>query len=57
MGPDIDRLPPEVERNPRMDIKVRDRVMTPRIGKPVEVQALWLGPFVDRVVLARISNS
>jgi glycogen debranching enzyme len=25
-----------------MDAKVGDRVMTPRIGKPVEVQALWV---------------
>jgi len=25
-----------------MDAKVEDRVITPRIGKPVEVQALWL---------------
>jgi glycogen debranching enzyme len=25
-----------------MDAKVGDRVVTPRIGKPVEVQALWL---------------
>ena len=25
-----------------MDARVGDRVMTPRIGKPVEVQALWL---------------
>jgi glycogen debranching enzyme len=25
-----------------MDVKIRDWVVTPRIGKPVEVQALWL---------------
>jgi glycogen debranching enzyme len=25
-----------------MDAKVEDRVITPRIGKPVEVQALWI---------------
>ena len=25
-----------------MDARVGDRVITPRIGKPVEVQALWL---------------
>jgi predicted glycogen debranching enzyme len=25
-----------------MDARVGDRVVTPRIGKPVEVQALWL---------------
>jgi len=25
-----------------MDAKVGDRVVTPRIGKPVEVQALWI---------------
>src|SRR5213079_2308344 len=25
-----------------MDARVRDRVITPRIGKPVEIQALWL---------------
>ena len=25
-----------------MDAKVGDRVITPRIGKPVEVQALWI---------------
>src|SRR5207302_710582 len=25
-----------------MDAKVGDRVVTPRIGKPVEIQALWL---------------
>jgi predicted glycogen debranching enzyme len=25
-----------------MDVKIGDRVVTPRIGKPVEVQALWL---------------
>lgn len=26
-----------------MDARVGDRVITPRIGKPVEIQALWLG--------------
>jgi predicted glycogen debranching enzyme len=37
-----------------MDVKVGDRVVTPRAGKPVEVQALWLnalkaaGRFSDR---------
>jgi predicted glycogen debranching enzyme len=36
-----------------MDAKVGDRVITPRIGKPVEVQALWLnaldiGSLTDR---------
>lgn len=25
-----------------MDVKIRDWVVTPRIGKPVEIQALWL---------------
>jgi predicted glycogen debranching enzyme len=25
-----------------MDVKIGDRVVTPRIGKPVEVQALWI---------------
>ena len=25
-----------------MDARVGDRVITPRIGKPVEIQALWL---------------
>ncbi len=25
-----------------MDAKVGDRVVTPRIGKPVEVEALWI---------------
>jgi predicted glycogen debranching enzyme len=25
-----------------MDARVADRVITPRIGKPVEIQALWL---------------
>ena len=25
-----------------MDAKVGDRVVTPRIGKPIEIQALWL---------------
>jgi predicted glycogen debranching enzyme len=25
-----------------MDVKIGDRVVTPRIGKPVEVEALWL---------------
>jgi predicted glycogen debranching enzyme len=25
-----------------MDVKIGDRVVTPRIGKPVEIQALWL---------------
>ncbi|HKA56063.1 MAG TPA: amylo-alpha-1,6-glucosidase [Candidatus Binatia bacterium] len=37
-----------------MDVKIGDRVVTPRIGKPVEVQALWLnalsiaGRFAER---------
>ena len=31
-----------------MDAKVGDRVVTPRIGKPVEVQALWLNALRDR---------
>ena len=26
----------------RMDRRLRDLVVTPRIGKPVEIQALWL---------------
>ncbi|MEO7850736.1 MAG: amylo-alpha-1,6-glucosidase [Rubrivivax sp.] len=29
-----------------MDAKVGDRVITPRIGKPVEVQALWINALV-----------
>ena len=28
-----------------MDAKVGDWVVTPRIGKPVEIQALWLNAF------------
>ena len=31
-----------------MDAKVGDWVVTPRIGKPVEVQALWLNALCDR---------
>ena len=31
-----------------MDAKVGDRVVTPRIGKPVEVQALWINALADR---------
>ena len=31
-----------------MDAKVGDRVVTPRIGKPVEVQALWLNALSAR---------
>ncbi|HEX6112862.1 MAG TPA: amylo-alpha-1,6-glucosidase [Geminicoccaceae bacterium] len=34
-----------------MDAKVGDRVITPRIGKPVEVQALWLNALRIAAVL------
>ncbi|GJD63285.1 amylo-alpha-1,6-glucosidase [Methylobacterium frigidaeris] len=36
-----------------MDAKVGDRVITPRIGKPVEVQALWINAL--RIATARWS--
>lgn len=36
-----------------MDAKVGDRVITPRIGKPVEVQALWINAL--RIGIARWS--
>jgi predicted glycogen debranching enzyme len=34
-----------------MDAKVGDRVITPRIGKPVEVQALWLNALRSAAVI------
>jgi predicted glycogen debranching enzyme len=36
-----------------MDAKVGDRVMTPRIGKPVEVNALWLNAAAAMAQFAR----
>jgi predicted glycogen debranching enzyme len=35
-----------------MDAKVGDYVVTPRIGKPVEIQALWLNALAAAAVLA-----
>ena len=41
-----------------MDAKVGDWVVTPRIGKPVEVQALWLNALLDRRrVLGPVASS
>src|ERR1019366_5790670 len=36
-----------------MDVKAGDRVVTPRIGKPVEVNALWLNAATTMVRFAR----
>ncbi len=36
-----------------MDARVGDRVVTPRIGKPVEVNALWLNALVTMAQFAR----
>ena len=40
-----------------MDAKVGDRVVTPRIGKPVEVQALWLHALACAARLERTADS
>ena len=37
-----------------MDAKVGDAVVTPRIGKPVEVNALWYNALVDTGLFARM---
>ena len=37
-----------------MDAKVGDRVVTPRIGKPVEVNALWLNAAATMAQFARV---
>lgn len=37
-----------------MDAKVGDRVITPRIGKPVEVNALWYNALVNLALFARV---
>jgi predicted glycogen debranching enzyme len=37
-----------------MDVKVGDWVVTPRIGKPVEVNALWLNALVSMAQFAQI---
>jgi predicted glycogen debranching enzyme len=37
-----------------MDAKVGDRVVTPRIGKPVEVNALWLNAVASMIEFARV---
>ncbi len=39
-----------------MDAKVGDRVVTPRIGKPVEIQALWYNALCIMAVLAKRFN-
>jgi predicted glycogen debranching enzyme len=39
-----------------MDAKVNDRVVTPRIGKPVEVNALWLNAAAAMARFARALN-
>ncbi len=39
-----------------MDAKVGDWVVTPRIGKPIEVNALWLNALVTMVQFARALN-
>lgn len=39
-----------------MDAKVGDRVVTPRIGKPVEVNALWLNAAASMARFARALN-
>jgi glycogen debranching enzyme len=36
-----------------MDARVGDHVVTPRIGKPVEVQALWLNTTCWRLRISR----
>jgi predicted glycogen debranching enzyme len=36
-----------------MDVKIGDRVVTPRTGKPVEVNALWFNALVAMQALAR----
>ena len=36
-----------------MDAKVGDRVVTPRVGKPIEVNALWLNAIATAARLAR----
>jgi predicted glycogen debranching enzyme len=40
-----------------MDAKVGDRVVTPRIGKPVEVQVLWLHALACAARLERTADS
>jgi predicted glycogen debranching enzyme len=37
-----------------MDAKVGDRVITPRIGKPIEVNALWLNALATMTQFARL---
>ncbi len=37
-----------------MDAKVGDRVITPRIGKPIEVNALWLNALATMAQFARL---
>jgi glycogen debranching enzyme len=39
-----------------MDAKVGDHVVTPRIGKPVEINALWYAALVTAAALARECN-
>src|SRR5439155_8810650 len=57
MGPDIDRLPPEVERKPRMDTKVRDRVVTRASGSRSRCRRSGSARSSrPGVFLARISN-
>jgi predicted glycogen debranching enzyme len=36
-----------------MDARVGDRVITPRIGKPVEVQALWINALAGGAAISR----
>ena len=40
-----------------MDAKVDDWVVTPRIGKPIEVNALWLNALVTMISFARVIGS
>jgi predicted glycogen debranching enzyme len=39
-----------------MDARVGDRVVTPRIGKPIEVNALWLNALVSMSQFAAVLN-
>ncbi|HKW57568.1 MAG TPA: amylo-alpha-1,6-glucosidase [Candidatus Acidoferrum sp.] len=39
-----------------MDAKIGDWVVTPRIGKPVEVNALWINALQTMAQFARVSN-